>query len=86
MDLDLRKLRYFVTVAEHQHFGRAAEQLFIAQPVFSRQIRPLEKELGCALFERTTRSVQWVKLGLVAGFGPKWPAPEASATVARPVR
>src|SRR5207253_2624416 len=62
-DLDLRKLRYFVAVADHGHFGRAAEQLYIAQPVLSRQIRAFEQELGCALLERTTRKVQLTAAG-----------------------
>ena len=63
MDLDLRKLRYFAAVAEHRHFGRAAEQLYVAQPVLSRQVRALEQELGCALLVRTTRSVQLTPAG-----------------------
>ncbi|WP_424886964.1 LysR family transcriptional regulator [Streptomyces sp. XH2] len=63
MDLDLRKLRYFVAVAEHRHFGRAAQALFIAQPVLSRQIRAFEQELGCPLLTRTTRSVELTPAG-----------------------
>lgn len=63
LDLDLRKLRYFVAVAEHRHFGRAAQALFLAQPVLSRQIRAFEQELGSLLFTRTTRSVELTPAG-----------------------
>jgi DNA-binding transcriptional LysR family regulator len=52
MDIDLRRLRYFVTVAEELSFVRGAERLKMTQPALSRQIRALEDDLGASLLQR----------------------------------
>jgi DNA-binding transcriptional LysR family regulator len=65
VDVDLRLVRYFVAVADHQHFGRAATALRVAQPSLSRQIRRLEQQLGARLLDRTPQGTRLTEAGEV---------------------
>lgn len=63
--IELRHLRYFLSVAQHRNFSRAAEELHMAQPPLSRQIKDIEIELGVALFDRTSRPLQLTEAGRI---------------------
>ncbi|CAH8289899.1 DNA-binding transcriptional LysR family regulator [Mariniflexile fucanivorans] len=62
--IEYRHLKYFLAVAEHLHFRKAAESLYISQPGLSRQIKEMEESLGVKLFERHNRNVKLTTVGL----------------------
>lgn len=61
--MNLRDLRYLVAIAEHRHFGRAAEACFVSQPTLSTQLKKLEETLDVVLIERTNRQVMLTPVG-----------------------
>jgi len=61
--MTLTELRYIVTLAQEQHFGRAADRCYVSQPTLSIAVKKLEDELGVALFERTKSRVHPTPLG-----------------------
>jgi DNA-binding transcriptional LysR family regulator len=63
--IEIRQLKYFIRIAELEHFGRAAQELHIVQPALSRQIKQLEEELGALLFDRLSRGVRLTAAGKV---------------------
>ena len=63
--MELRLLRYFLTVAKEQSFTKAAEQLHITQPTLSRQMAAFEEDLGITLFIRSGKKISLTDEGIL---------------------
>lgn len=63
--MTLQALEYFLAITRYHSFTKAAQECFVTQPALSRSIRELEEELGCSLFDRSSRSVQLTPAGEV---------------------
>lgn len=61
--MNIRDLDYFIKVAEHQHFSKAAQAAFVSQPTLSMQLKKLEAELSTPLFDRTDKQVRLTETG-----------------------
>ena len=61
--MDIRQLKYFLTIKEEENISRAAERLHISQPPLSQQLKLLEDELGAVLFDRNTRKLNLTPVG-----------------------
>lgn len=61
--MNLRDLRYLIALADHKHFGRAADASFVSQPTLSTQLKKFEEELGVSLIERNPRNVMLTAVG-----------------------
>ncbi|MBB5236156.1 LysR family transcriptional regulator [Deinococcus budaensis] len=81
--MELRHLRHFVALAEEQHFGRAAERVFVVQQALSNSIKNLEDEVGVPLVLRTTRRVQLTPAGREFLGGARETLAQAAQTVER---
>lgn len=81
--MELRHLRHFVALAEEEHFGRAAERVFVVQQALSNSIRNLEEEVGVPLVLRTTRRVQLTPAGQEFLVGARQTLAQAAQTVER---
>ena len=69
--MEIRVLRYFVTMAREGNMTRAAERLFVTQPTLSKQLKDLEEELGRKLYERTNYSIRLTDAGMLLRSGPR---------------